>query len=103
MNNVFLLVNIPDLDQCGNIPLFGSPVLFFIRPELGDQLLNIALHNTERVDDMYCVIQTSPERAKAIEAAISLIGKLKIKRVIRSLIKANLPTGKNWRQYTRPS
>lgn len=103
MTKVFLLVSMPDLDKCGNIPLFGSPITFFVRPELGDRLLDTSVYNTERLDEMYCIVETSPERAEAIAAAITVIGKARIKRSVRTLIKATIPHGSKWIQYTRPT
>ena len=88
----FLWVNAADLSQMGNIGPFGSPLKMMVLPNLGDKLLDIALYDVDRMDNLFAIVECTPDRAIIIEDALIVIGKAKIKRAIRTRITKELPT-----------
>ena len=84
---MYLFINVADISQAGTTPM-GSPILWFVRPELGDKILSQGLYNPDRIDEMFIVIESSDDRIKAINDAIGLIGPIKLRRKIRTIVKS---------------
>jgi hypothetical protein len=92
---MYLLVNLCDLDYV-KMPVFGNALNLMILPEQGDKLLPGALMNTDRVDEMYVVVESTKERAEAIAGGLEVVGKRKMGRAVRTMTRAKLPTGQKW-------
>lgn len=95
----YLWVNMCDLDGMGTIGGFGSPLMLMVNRSLGDNLLPGAyMQDGARamLDQVYVVIETTPQRAEALQGALGVISKRKINRPCRCRTTANLP-GKGWR------
>jgi len=95
-SNMHLWINLTDLYELGTIGSFGSPLNLMICKDLGDALLPGAYYSDKRLDDMFVVVSSSPERCEAIKDAMELIGEKKIGRKIRTKETAK-PPGKTWR------
>jgi len=80
----------------GTIGPLGTPLNLMICKDLGDVLLPGAYCSNKRLDDIFVVASSSPDRCQAIKGAIELIGEKKIGRKIRTreMVK---PPGKTWR------
>ena len=96
----YLLVNICDLDSVGKLGGLGSPFLLAVQESLGDKILREAVFNTDRVDEAYIIIETSPERAQALADFAELIGVKKIGRKVRTIIRHSVPSGAKWHYIT---
>lgn len=93
---VYLWVNITDLDAIGTMPVFGTPLNFMIRPELGDERQPGGWYSVERLDDAYVIIHTTPARAAALKDVLEMFGRRKMKRAVRTRQTNKLP-GTGWR------
>lgn len=92
---LYLWVNLMDLSTLGTIGPFGSPLNLMIRKELGDELLPGCYYHPQRLDDNFVVVETKPDRARALVDCLEMIGKRKINRKVRTRITVRLP-GKPW-------
>lgn len=90
--------NLTDLTQLGTIGPFGSPLMLMVRQELGDNLLPGAYYKRElnAFDEAYVVVETTQERAEAIENAINVIAKNKAGRTIRVRKTEHPPKPGTW-------
>jgi len=91
---MYLWVNVADLDSMGKVGTLGTPLMFMIRPEMGDNLLPGAVYKSSRLDDIFVIIECADERAQAIKDAIEVLAKARIKRKIRTRITEKPPNGK---------
>lgn len=90
----FLLVNVPDLHQCGTLGALGSVLHLMVSEDLGDQLLP-GYCTRKNLDDVFLVVESSAERCVAMKDALELIGRRKLKRKIRCLIRKRKPAMKD--------
>lgn len=92
-DNKFLWINLLDLDSLGHIPEFGTPLNLMIRPDLGDDLLEGAFcqKKLDLMDEVFVVVGCTEDRAIAIKDCLEMLGKKRIRRVVRTRITANLP------------
>lgn len=82
---MYLLVNLPDVS-------FGqSPLMSFIRPELGDNLLSGTWIAGSELDDLYLAVETTPARVEAIRDGLNLYADKKRIRRVRTKTPKNLP------------
>ena len=90
-DNNFLWINLLDLDSLGHIPGFGTPLNLMLRPDLGDNLLDGAFcqKKLDRMDEVFLVVGCTEDRATAIKDCLEMLGKRKIKRVVRTRITAD--------------
>lgn len=93
----YLWVNVCDLDLMGRVGTMGSPLMFMVRPDLGDVLLPDAVYNDKKIDDMFCIIEATPDRIEAIQGGLSILGKHKINRNIRTRVSVK-PPNNSWRR-----
>jgi len=98
---MYLLVNILDLEAVGTVGPFGSPLNLMVQERLGDRLLPGGVYSKSKLDDCFCIVECTEDRATAIEDALHVIGKRKIKRKIRTLQRKNMPTGKSWHHFSQ--
>lgn len=99
----YLWINITDLDGMGTLGPLGSPVTFCIRPELGDRLLEGAYYKPQsNIDDAYLVVETSQERASAIDDVLQLFGVKKLRRKVRTKQTISQPDA-NWKNVQQPA
>ena len=89
----FLLVNVPDLHQCGTLGTLGSVLNLMVSEALGDRLLP-SYCTRKNLDDVYLVVESTPERCAAMKDALELIGRRKINRKIRCLVRKRKPSMK---------
>jgi hypothetical protein len=94
---MYLWVNICDLDAMGTIPGIGSPLSLMVQQSLGDKLLNGSARHPSKLDDMFVLIESTPERCKALQSAIEVLGQRKLHRKARTRITRDLPDPKTWR------
>lgn len=93
---MYLWVNVADLDYMGNLGPLGSPLNLMIRHDLGDTLLPGAVFSPKRVDDIFVIVECTQERAEAIQGALEVMAKAKIRRKIRTNITAK-PPNSTWK------
>jgi len=98
---MYLLVNILGLDAIGTIGPFGTPLNLMIQERLGDRLLPGGVYNKSKLDDCYCIVECTDDRATAIEEALHMLGKRKMKRKVRTLQRQSIPNGKAWVHFSR--
>jgi hypothetical protein len=98
---MYLLVNILDLDQLGKIGPLGSPLNLMIQEHLGDRMLPGGVYKKSKIDDCFLIVECTEDRATAIEDALHVIGKHKMKRKVRTLQRKNVPNGKDWHHFSR--
>jgi hypothetical protein len=98
---MYLLVNILDLDELGSVGPFGSPLTLMVQEQLGDRLLPGGVYKKSRLDDCFVIVECTKERATAIEDALHMLGKRKMKRKVRTLQRQKIPSGKSWHQFSQ--
>ena len=82
---MFLLVNLPDVSTA------QSPIMSFIRPELGDTLLGGTWVAGSELDDLYLAIEATPARVEAIRDGLNLYADKKRIRRVRTKTPKKLP------------
>lgn len=93
---MYLWVNLADLDVLGSVGCLGSPLVFMICEDRGDRLLPGAYAQRERLDEVYVLVECTPERCDAIKGGMELVSSRKIGRRIRMRETENLPRD-NWK------
>lgn len=100
---MYLWINLTDLQEIGTLGQLGSPLNFMVRPDLGDKM-HLGCWEKDRgpLDQIYVVLECSPERADAITGGLQVVfsRKAKSKRPFRTRKTANLP-GPAWRYIAK--
>ncbi|MBU1747879.1 MAG: hypothetical protein KKA73_09325, partial [Chloroflexi bacterium] len=75
----------------------GSPLMLMLRPDLGDQFYpDLVVSHPGQIDEMYVLVETTPERAAALQGGVEFMGERKLKRKVRTRITKGQP-GVPWR------